>query len=133
MHAVTATPDQHASAAALVARIAESVTDTWAAEEIGRLARMSVTDPTPSRLVLLGEWVNLLATRATATTGLVTAAADDHVHRYLNAPQQWQAEQVALSATIVALDPSPYNVSLLRAWARSLTTTIEAPLVSKAV
>lgn len=130
MHAVTATPAEHASASNLVARVAESATDTWIAEEIGRTARLAVADPTGYRLALLGEWKDLLAARATAVTGLVTAAADDHVRRFFAAPHAWQAEHVALAATLVTFDPTPYNVSLLRAWVRLLTTTTETALIS---
>lgn len=132
MHAVTATPAQHASAAALVAEVGASASMEWMAEEVGRIARIVAEDATAYNICLLGEWADLLAARATATTGLVTAAADTHVSRFLEAPTTWQAEQVALSATIVALDPNPYNVSLLRAWKRILTVVAESPLVMAA-
>lgn len=129
MHAVTATSAQRASAAALVAEVGESASMEWMSEEVGRIARIVAEDPTAYNICLLGEWADLLAARATAMTGLTTAAADTHVRRFLNAPTTWQAEQVALSATIVALDPTPYNVSLLRAWKRTLTVVAESPLV----
>ena len=132
MHATattTTTAAERTDARALVAEIGTTAPLAWVAEEIGRTARLSVAGPTSYRLALLAEWTAMLAGRATATTGLVTAAADDHVRRFLTAPSAWQAEQVALSATIVALDPTPYNVSLLRAWTRMLVTIIESDLI----